>query len=142
MSAPRAVRAAALGVVIGLANPVSADDEALTGVFAGTGRACAGALYVHTQTIEWNSTYSLCTPTRYEILEKNRSGEPRRIVYRLKARSHRCRFEVIELEHASGYNWNVSGYPSLEGFQKRNLPDWVGSDLDGRQVLSCLMVAR
>ncbi|MBB5416408.1 hypothetical protein OKW33_002206 [Paraburkholderia atlantica] len=117
-------------------------EVGLKGDFEGTGRACSGALYVRANTIEWNSTYSVCKPTRYEILEKNFSDDQRRIVFHLKNPGRQCRFKIVEVEHASGHNWNVSGYRSLEGFQKRDLPDWNNSPLPERQVLSCLMVER
>jgi hypothetical protein len=117
-----------------------AADEVFTGVFEGTGRACYGALYVRTKTIEWNSTYSICKPTRYEILEKKLDGDHEQIVFRLKNRSKHCRYEIIEVTHESEYRWHVTGYPSLEGFQKRNLPDWSSPSLPERDVLSCPMV--
>jgi hypothetical protein len=135
------VKIIALSLIItSLSNVTTAAEEKFTGDFDGTGRACSGALYVRTHTIEWNSTYSVCKPTRYEILEKNFDGNHKRIVFQLKNRSRQCRFEIVEVEHANGYNWNVSGYPSFEGFKKRDLPDWDNSSLPERQVLSCLMV--
>ena len=136
----RTVKTVGLYLVIALANVAIAADEPFTGVFNGTGRACSGALYVRTQTIEWNSTYSVCKRGRYEILEKNLTADRKRIVYRLKKRSKHCRYEVVEVEHASGFGWNVGGYQSLEAFQKRDLPDWNNSALPERQVLSCPMI--
>ncbi len=131
----------ALSVSIGsLSGTVVAADKDFTGVFEGTGRGCSGALYVRAKTIEWNSTYSICKATHYEVLEEKKSdGDHERIVFQLKKLSSRCRYSVVEVEHASGYNWNVSGYQSLEGFQKKDLPDWSNSPLPGRQILSCLM---
>lgn len=116
-----------------------AADNAFTGDFQGTGRACSGALYVRAKTIEWNSSYSICKSSPYEILEKKFDGDQERIVFRLKNRSSRCRYSVVEVERASGYNWNVSGYQSLEGFRKRDLPEWSNSPLPERQILSCSM---
>jgi hypothetical protein len=137
MSAMRIIQFSAIGFFSGA---VIAADGVFTGVFEGTGRACSGALYVRAKTIEWNSTYSVCKPTRYEILEKDMADGQERLVFRLKTRSKHCRYEIIEVAHESGYRWNVSGYPSLEGFQKRNLPDWKNSPLPERDVLSCSMV--
>jgi len=135
------VRFAALFVIIGsLSSAGIAAEVGITGVFEGTGRACTGALYLRAKTMEWNSTYSVCKSTRYKILEKNLTGDHKRLVLHLKNRSPRCRYDVVEVEHTSGYNWNVSGYQSLEGFQKRDLPDWNNSPLPERQVLSCVMV--
>ncbi|WP_233801800.1 hypothetical protein [Paraburkholderia sp. HP33-1] len=118
----------------------AAADKPFSGKFDGTGRACSGSLVVRPRTIEWNSAFSVCKPVQYEVLEQNFGGKHRRIVFRLKKRSSQCRFEVVEIEHASGYNWNVSGYRSVEEFQKRGLADWSNSPLPERQVLSCLMV--
>jgi len=128
--------AASIGSFPGLA---TAADATFTGVFRGTGRACSGALYVRAQTIEWNSTYSVCKPTQYEILDNRVANGNQRFVFRLKERSRQCRYSVVEVEHASGYNWNVSGYPSLEGFQKKDLLGWSRSPLPERWVQSCLM---
>ncbi|WP_081103763.1 hypothetical protein [Burkholderia anthina] len=83
--------------------------------------------------------YSICKSSPYEILEKKFDGDQERIVFRLKNRSSRCRYSVVEVERASGYNWNVSGYQSLEGFRKRDLPEWSNSPLPERQILSCSM---
>lgn len=136
----RALTALMLGLMIGnLPGPAMAADEIMAGVFQGTGRACSGALFLRARTVEWNSTYSICKPTQYEILEKNASNGQRRVVLRLKERSRLCRYSVVELEQAGRYNWNVSGYQSLEGFRNRELPDWKNSSLPDRQVLSCLM---
>lgn len=133
-----AIRYVALTVAI-LPGFAVAADRPLVGEFAGTGRACSGGLFIRSRTIEWNSTYSICRPSRYDVLEHGLDGDRRRIVYRLKQRSSRCRFEVVEVEQASRYNWNVSGYPSFEAFEKRALPDWRNSSRPERQVLSCPM---
>ncbi|WP_349252978.1 hypothetical protein [Burkholderia cenocepacia] len=118
---------------------MAAADNAFTGAFQGTGRACSGALYVRAKTIEWNSSYSICKSSYYEILQKKFDGELERIVFRLQNRSSRCRYSVVEVERAGSDNWNVSGYQSLQGFQKRDLPEWRNSPLPERQILSCLM---
>ncbi|BEP36937.1 hypothetical protein GmRootV59_39090 [Variovorax sp. V59] len=111
-----------------------------TAVFGGTGRACSGGLYVRTQTIEWNSSFSICKPRRYRVLEKDLAADHGRIVFRLSARSRQCRYEVIEAEQISTYGWSVQGYPSLEAYRKRALPGWHHSPRDDRMVLSCPMV--
>ncbi|WP_321920703.1 hypothetical protein [Burkholderia sp. BCC1998] len=123
----------------GLSSAAVAADHVFTGTFQGTGRACSGALHVRAKTIEWNSTYSICEATHYEILESGLDRDQERMVFRLKNRSSRCRYSVVEVEHARGYNWNVSGYQSLEGFRKRNSPEWSNSPSPERQTLSCLM---
>lgn len=117
----------------------AAADDTFTGVFQGTGRACFGALYVRAKTIEWNSTYSICKPSQYEILENSVSDGNRRVVFHLKHRSRQCRYPVVEVEHASGYSWNVSGYQSLDHYRNKDLPGWNQSPLPERWVQSCLM---
>lgn len=117
-----------------------AANRSFTGIYEGTGRACSGTLYVRQKTIEWTSTYSICKSSNYAVIEKNIEDGHRRMVFRLKNRSEKCRYAVVEMEHVGGYNWNVSGYQTEEGFQNRKLPDWNNSPLPERQILSCPMV--
>jgi hypothetical protein len=122
-----------------------AADKPFAGVFRGGGRACSGALSVRSKTIEWHSTYSACKSSPYEILEKDLTGKVPRITYLIKQRSKFCKHEVIELQLNAGYAgdppyWDVMGYPSLEAFQKKELPDWKDSVLPGREVLSCMLL--
>lgn len=132
-------KAVVLGLV-SLAGVAVAADAPFTGVFNGTGRACFGALYVRTRTIEWITTYSICKPSRYEVLEKDLTGDHKRIAFRIKTRSRHCLYEVFELQQDSRYGWSAGGYQSLEAFQKRALPDWKNSPLEERLVLWCPMV--
>lgn len=135
------MRTACLLLIAVCAAPAVAGDEPFTGTFSGTGRACSGALQIRTKAIEWKSSFSVCKATRYEVLAKDSSPEHRKIAYRLKVRSKRCRYEVVEVEqHMGGYGWNVTGYQSLESFQNRDAPDWKNSALPERQVLSCPMI--
>lgn len=134
------IMALVLSAVVGFFSiAAAASDQAFTGVFEGTGRACSGEMQVRAKTIAWHSTFSTCTATRYDVLERNADPSQERIVFRLKKRSSECRYPVIEAVRTSEYNWNVTGYPSLEGFQKKHLPDWSISALHDRQVLSCPM---
>ncbi|RYH16501.1 MAG: hypothetical protein EON54_28250, partial [Alcaligenaceae bacterium] len=100
----------------------TASDKPFTGVFEGTGRACSGEMHVRAKTLEWRSTYSTCTAAQYEVLEKSAAEGHERMVFRLKKRSSQCRYPVIEAARSSEYGWNVTGYQSLEGFQKKELP--------------------
>jgi hypothetical protein len=98
----RALRMAGLLLAVcGAAVPAVAADRAFTGVFEGTGRACSGNFYIRSRTAEWNTPFSVCKPSGYEVLEKDLSGEKRRLAIRLKARSKYCRYEVIEVEQVS-----------------------------------------
>ncbi|MFI8615223.1 hypothetical protein ACIGHN_06920 [Acidovorax sp. NPDC077693] len=126
--------------VLGIfSDSTGASEKAFTGDFEGTGRACSGELRVRTKTLEWRSSFSTCLPAHYEVLERSAHGSMERIVFRLKKRSSQCRYPVIEAARTSDYGWNVTGYQSLEGFQKKELPDWSNSPLPDRQVLSCPM---
>ena len=132
--------AAAL-ILLALAGTGSAiADAPFTAKFGGTGRACSGGLYVRTQTIEWNSSFSVCKPARYEVLEKDLAKDHGRIAFRFKARSRQCLYEVVEAQQVSTYGWDVRGYQSMESFQKRALPDWRNSPLAERLILSCPMI--
>jgi len=127
-------------ILLALAGTGTAIAEApFTAKFGGTGRACSGGLYVRTQTIEWNSSFSICKPARYEVLEKALAEGHGRIAFRLKARSRQCLYEVVEAEQLSTYGWDVRGYQSLESYKKRALPDWRNSPLTERLILSCPM---
>ncbi|MBF9265713.1 hypothetical protein [Paracidovorax cattleyae] len=110
------------------------------GTYEGTGRACSGSLNVREKSVEWRSAFSVCHTARYEALEKNNNSNPKRIVLHLEKTAKECRYPVIEMEQAGNYNWNVTGYPSLEAYRNRKLPDWSNSSLPERQTLSCPMV--
>src|SRR5262245_31405462 len=49
-----------LVVALAMSPGVGGAGPAFTGTFRGTGRACTGALFVRTKTLEWNTTYSRC----------------------------------------------------------------------------------
>ena len=115
-------------------------EAPFTGAFSGTGRACSGGLYVRTRTIEWNSSFSVCKPSRYEVLDKDLAADHGRIAFRVKTRSRRCLYEVIEAQQIGTYSWDVRGYQSLESYRKRALPDWRNSPLPERLILACPMV--
>ena len=129
-----------LSIIVAMATPAIAGEQPFTGSFRGTGRACSGSLNIRTKTIEWRSSFSVCKPTRHEILDKDLTPEHRRIAYRLTARSKACRYEVVEIQHVDGAGWNATGYQSLESFQNREAPAWKNSQLPERQVLSCPMI--
>jgi hypothetical protein len=111
-----------------------------TGVFHGEGRACFGALFVRSKTIEWTSSFSQCGPARYEILDQDLADKHPRIAYRLMGRSKQCRNAVISLAHYEGEVWDVKGYPSVEAYQKRDRPDGKNSGQPQRAVTSCGML--
>ena len=137
----RAITFLALSAIaMAIATPVIAGDPAFTGTFSGTGRACSGSLKIRTKTIEWTSSFSVCKPTGYEILDKDPSSDHQRIAYRLKSQSKHCRYAVVEIEHVSNAGWNVNGYQSLDAYKNREAPEWKNSAVPERQVLSCPMI--
>ncbi|MNT51078.1 hypothetical protein D3C72_1880280 [compost metagenome] len=128
-------------IALFLAGPCTAlADAPFTGKFSGTGRACSGGLYVRTKAIEWNSSFSICKPSRYEVLDNEldkKEGE--RIAFRLQSPSHQCLYPVIEVQRLSTYSWGVQGYQSMESYRNRALPGWANSPLEERLILSCPM---
>jgi len=112
---------------------------AFKGTFSGTGRACNGTLHVRNQTIEWKSSFSTCRRSAYEVLETSQADGRQRMAFRLKARDSKCLYEVLALEQVDGTDWTADGYPSLEAFRKKDLPDWRDSPLPERLVLECPM---
>lgn len=123
-----------------LSNTSAAESKSITGVFQGTGRACSGSLHIGKKSIKWTSAFSTCNSSAYSVLETSRPPESEKTAFFLKKTGSKCRYKVIEVEHADGYNWNITGYQSEESFRKRNLRDWTNSPLPERQTLSCLMI--
>jgi len=125
--------------LLAFAFSTAAADTLFTGTFSGTGRACNGMLHVRSKTIEWNSSFSTCRRGAYEVLEKSLTGGRQRIAFRLEAHGGKCLYEVLSLEQVDGTDWTADGYPSLEAFRKKDLPDWRDSPLPERLVLECPM---
>ena len=114
-----------------------AGDSVFTGSFRGEGRACFGGLFVRTKTIEWNSSFSKCGPSAYVVLDQGLNEAQPKIAYRLIRRQKQCRSEVIELVYYEGQAWSVNGYPTVEAYRNKDLPDWKDSLLPERAVMSC-----
>lgn len=117
----------------------TAADASFTGTFSGTGRACNGTLHVRSQTIAWTSGFSTCRRGTYEVLERSTAHGNRRMVFRLNAPGGQCLYKVLALEQVEGTDWTASGYPSLEAFRNKDLPEWRDSSLPERLVLECPM---
>ncbi|WP_341889130.1 hypothetical protein [Variovorax sp. YR752] len=126
-----------LALACSVAVASAAHAHTFTGKFSGTGRACNGMLHVHSQTIEWRSSFSRCARSRYEVLDMSRPGEPGQMAFRFKTRSAKCLYEVVALEQVDGTDWTADGYPSLEAYQKKDAPGWQDSPLPARLVLEC-----
>ena len=117
---------AALTIAVCLpVNLIADGDGAFTGTFEGSGRACYGKLVIRPKTISWNTTFSSCKDTPYEILEQSGQGPERRIVYLLKKRNKGCLFAVISLHHRDSpdrdLDWEATGYVSLDDFKADNV---------------------
>jgi len=92
--------------------------QPFSGTFYGNGRACYGALYLRTKTVEWNSTYSTCGRTTYKTLEQDLASEHPSVVLSLDRPSKHCRLQVIELRHYENNSWEATGYRSRDDYQK------------------------
>lgn len=135
----RSFQAAVLLCLAMLPGVAAAADAPFTLALSGGGRACAGGLFVRTRTLEWNTSFSRCAPAPYVVLDKAAAGDQTRVVFRRLKRGEGCRYAVVEAVRLPQAGWNVNGYPSLEAYEKRELPDWRNSPLVARQVLSCPM---
>ena len=99
----------------------SAADQHFTAVFAGTGRACSGNLYLYKKTIEWNTTYSICKPTAYTVLANELDSNSPRLVVQLKHKSSKCHQQVLALSPipSQPFSWDVQGFASLADYENR-----------------------
>jgi len=134
------VKATGLALWLFAGTAMAADAPPFTGAFHGTGRACSGGFYIREKTVEWISTFSICKPSRYEVLARDSTAGHRRIAVHIKSRSRQCLYEVFEAQQSSTYGWNINGYQSLASYRNRALPDWRNSPLEERLILSCPMV--
>lgn len=126
--------------LLALACSATVADTSFTGTFSGTGRACNGTLHVRSQAIDWTSSFSTCRRSAYEVLERSvDSSSSQRMVFRLKTPGDKCLYKVLTLEQVEGTDWTASGYPSLEAFRNKDLPEWRDSSLPERLVLECPM---
>ncbi|MEJ8811256.1 hypothetical protein WKW77_09270 [Variovorax ureilyticus] len=124
------------------ASAMTVKDTPFTGSFGGSsGRVCSGGIHIRAKTLEWISTYRICKPSPYEVLERDASGRFPRIVFRIRNRSRQCDLEVFELAQADPRigQWEASAYPSMEAYVKRDQPGWIDSQAPERQALSCMM---
>lgn len=113
--------------------------DALTGTFRGDGRACYGALFLRSNTIEWNASFFKCGPTRYKVIEQDLSGDHPHAAFKIEDHRKRCGLAVIEVSRYSEFSWSVKGYQTMEAYQKREEPDWKDSADPARQVALCGM---
>jgi hypothetical protein len=137
MMAPRSFVASCLVAITGAAAAASA--QSYTGVYESWGRACHGAVSLRSKTIEWKSQLNDCERSPYEVLDVAPSDQPPRIAVRITKRSKNCFSEVVELKEEQNDMkiWSLTGYPSLEAYQKRELPEWRDSTAVDRMALSC-----
>ncbi|MBO9651252.1 MAG: hypothetical protein J7605_22335 [Variovorax sp.] len=91
------------------------------------------------KTIEWNSSWSVCKPSPYEVIDSVLEGEKRRVAYRLLKRSKACRYDVIEIEEGRDGYWSINGYPTVEAYEKRADTDWIAAK-EGRTGAWCPVV--
>jgi hypothetical protein len=126
--------AIALWTCLPAARAVCAADASIVGTYSGQGRGCWGALHITARTIEWNTQYSICKPTAYEVLAQTHGAAPR-TVFRLEQKSRRCRYAIIELGFDPKYPdyWRAVGYSTREDFDLRAHP----TDASRSRTLDC-----
>jgi hypothetical protein len=100
---------------------VHADDKALIGIFSGQGRPCWGKLYLTSKTIEWQTPYSSCKKTAYDVVEQNLESKHPTAAYRLRHQNPACKFPYISLQFDPEYPdyWRLIGYASKKAFEQR-----------------------
>lgn len=92
------------------------------GVFEGTGRACSGRLTITPKTLAWKTPFSPCSASAYSLVENRRTTNAQQWAYAVKTPSKRCFYKVVMLEQVaqktkSEFEWNVSGFPSIEAYR-------------------------
>lgn len=96
-------------------------------VYEGTGRACAGQLAITPKTISWQTSFSQCPKTAYELVK----NEPNLQVYRMQKRAKTCAYDYIQVETGlPNEQVQVIGFPNQQAFAEQNT-------VDG---LSCMVV--
>jgi hypothetical protein len=89
------------------------------GVYAGTGRACAGQLRITADRISWTTPFSRCAASPFTVKDRQ-ENKALRVTYQLLQRGPRCRYEVLMLAHDGGsedrIGWNVVGFPSMSAY--------------------------
>lgn len=131
-----------LSAAIAVAVAAAAAEKSFTTALVGWSRACGGGLFVRARTIEWNTPYSQCQSSPYEVLGTEDAADGKHRAFRLLKPGKRCLYPVIEVVQFPDGNWDVIGYQTLESYQKRELADWRVSPLPERQLLSCPMSSR
>ena len=94
-------------------------DAPCDGVYRSWGRACHGAAFVRSETIEWNAQFSTCRSSRYDIVDSDLKGETPRVAYRFRTRSRGCQYEVMEIVGKRGGYWSIRGYSSVDDYRQR-----------------------
>ncbi|MDM0082096.1 hypothetical protein QTI17_15990 [Variovorax sp. J31P179] len=125
--------------LLAVGTAAAADAAPCFGKYKPWSQGCNGAAYLRAKTIEWRTTWSYCKPSAYEVIDIASKDEPPHIAVRIKKRSKRCGFDVVEIEQLQ-YDmkmWSLNGYPSLEAYQKRDLPEWKNAVSDARMRLTC-----
>jgi hypothetical protein len=90
------------------------------GVYAGTGRACAGKLKITADRISWTTPFSRCAASPFNVKDRQETNNAVRATYQLLQHGPRCRYEILMLTHDGSSDdrigWNVVGFPSLDAY--------------------------
>jgi hypothetical protein len=110
--------AALVSTALALSPATALADAPCDGAYRSWGRACFGGAFVRDKTIEWNSSFSTCKPSPYEVLDSVLEGKPRSVAYRIKKPSKDCRYAVIEIveDSGDGEGWSIAGFTSMEAY--------------------------
>lgn len=98
------------------------EKQPFIGVLEGTGRACYGHLMVRAKTISWKTPFTSCRNVPYKTLASKEDENGKIIVFSLTKKVKGWYYPIIRMEHVMGeaeYFWNVTGYPSMEDYEKQ-----------------------
>ena len=101
-------------------NAAAAPEE--RGVYSGSGRACAGDLRIGADSIAWDTPFSHCAASPFQVEQRTNDGAGLRVTYRLLRPGGRCRYPVLLLMHAGdkpGIGWDVVGFASLADYKSQ-----------------------
>jgi hypothetical protein len=122
------------GIILLLLSSLSTAEQAsqppFLGKLHGTGRACSGVFIVGRKMLTWDTAFSQCVHSPYEIIKQEKVDGNTRVVYRLKSRGRKCLYPIIELSQTADQaipGWDLGGFTSEEA--------WKKSDVSN--VLSC-----
>ncbi len=130
-----------IGLLAAMASAAAPNAAApYIGVYKPWSRGCGGAVFLREKTVEWHATWNTCERRPYKVLEVAARNELPRIAVQIEKPSRQCGFEVLEIQQENSRPssmWALRAYPTLESYEKRDLPEWQDSPLPERAVPMC-----